>query len=121
MGRRRGSGEIRSKGKEVGTGEVPQIDKGVWEEAVGKDVYKKVVGSCNRCERRVCAKEGEGVSAVKGRKGRSERICEGTVAEGLHLAIEITANGASVLCRKERWEEEDGARLQIPQRVDSQK
>ena len=58
-------------------------------------------------------KEGEGVLVVKGRKGRDERICEGTVAEGLHLAIEITANGTGVLCREEGWEEEDGARLQI--------
>ena len=58
-------------------------------------------------------KEGEGVLIVKGRKGRDERICEGTVAEGLHLAVEITANGTGVLCREEGWEEEDGARLQI--------
>ena len=58
-------------------------------------------------------KEGEGVLVVKGRKGRDERICEGTVAEGLHLAVEITANGTGVLCREEGWEEEDGARLQI--------
>ena len=113
MGRRRGSGEVRSRGEEVGAGEVPQMDKDVWEEAVGKDAYKKVVGSCDRCERGVCTKEGEGVPTIKGRKRRGERICEGTVAEGLHSAIEITANGAGVLCREEGWEEEDGARLQI--------
>ena len=91
------------------------MDKGVWKEAIGEDVYKKVVGSCDRCERRVCAKEGKGVSIVKGRKGRGERICEGTVAEGLHLAIEVTANGAGVFHREEGWEEENGARLQISQ------
>ena len=73
------------------------MDKGVWEEAVGKNVYKKVVRSCDRCKRGVCAKEGEGVPAVEGRKGRGERICEGTVAEGLHSAIKVTANGAGVM------------------------
>ena len=100
MGRRRGSGKIRSRDKEVGTGEVPQMDKGIWEEAVGKDAYKKVVGSCDRCERGVCAKEGEGVSAVKGRKGRGERICEGTVAERIYPAVQVTTNSASVFVGK---------------------
>ena len=89
------------------------MDKSVWKEAIGKDAYKKVVGSYDRCERGVCAKEGKGVSIVKGRKGRGERICEGTVAERLHSAVEVTINGASVLCREEEWEEEDGARLPI--------
>jgi len=70
------------------------------------------VESRDRCEGGVCAKEGKGVSIVKRRKGRGERICEGTVVEGLYLAVEVTANGAGVLCREEGWEEENGARLQ---------
>ena len=28
------------------------------------------------------------------------------------MAVEVTANGAGVLCREEGWEEENGARLQ---------
>ena len=87
------------------------MDKSVWKKAIREDAYKKVVGSCNRCERGVCAKEGKGVSIVKGRKGRGERVCEGTAEEGLHSAVEIITNGAGVLCRKERWEEKDGVRL----------
>ena len=55
------------------------------------------------------------ISVVKERKGRGERICEGTVAEGLHSAIKVIVNGPSILCREEGWEEENGARLQISQ------
>ena len=87
------------------------MDKGVWEEAIGEDAHKKVVRSRNRCEGRICAEKGEGVSIVKGGERRSERVCEETAEEELHLAVEITANSASVLCGEERWEEKDGAEL----------
>jgi len=42
------------------------MDKSVWKEAIGKDADKKGVGPRDRCEGRVCAKEGKGVSVVKG-------------------------------------------------------
>ena len=29
----------------------------------------------------------------------------------IYLAIEVTTNGASILCREERWKEADGAKL----------
>ena len=90
------------------------MNKGIWKEAVGENAHEVIVGSRYRCKRGVCAMEGKGVSVVKGRKRRGEGICEGTVAEGLHLAVEITANGAGVLCREEGWEEEDGAGLLLP-------
>ena len=89
------------------------MDKSVWKKTIGKDAYKKVVGSCNRCEGEVCTKKGEGVSVVKGGERKGERVREGTAEEGLHPAIKITTNGTSVLCRKKGWEEEDGARLLI--------
>jgi len=69
------------------------------------------VGSCDRGEGGICAKEGEGVPLIEGRERGSMRVCKGTIEEGLHLAVKITTNGASVLCRKEGWEKEDGARL----------
>ena len=97
------------------------MDKSVWKEAIGEDAYKKVVRSRNRCERGVCAKKGKGVSVVKGEERRGERICKGTVAEGLHSAVEVTTNGTSIFCGKEGWEEEDGVRLPISQQVDNQK
>ena len=71
------------------------------------------MGSCNRCERGVCAKEGKGLPIVKRRERGSKRVCEGATEEGIHMAIEVTINGAGVLCREERWEEEDGTRLLI--------
>ena len=33
------------------------------------------------------------------------------------MTLKVTSNGTSVLCRKERWKEEDGIRLLIPERV----
>ena len=103
MGQRGRNGQVGGGGKEIGTGKVSPVDKGVWEEAVRENAHKEIVGSRNRCKKGVCAKEGEGVSVVKGRKRRDEGICEGTVAEGLHLAVEVTANDAGVLCREEGW------------------
>jgi len=41
------------------------------------------------------------------------RVCKGVVEERLHLAVKVTANGTSVLCGEEGWEEEDGSRLLI--------
>ena len=38
----------------------------------------------------------------------------------IHSAIEVTTNGASILCGKERWKEADGARLQVSKRMDNQ-
>jgi len=75
LGRRRGGGKIRGRGKEVSAGKILQMDKSVWKEAIGEDANKKGVGSCNRCERRVCAEEGEGVPIVKGEKGGGKRVC----------------------------------------------
>ena len=78
------------------------------------------MGSYNRCTERVCTEEGEGVSVVKRGKGRGKRICKGAVKKGIHLAVKITANGAGVLYREERWEEKDGTGLQVLKQVDSQ-
>jgi len=89
------------------------MDKSVWEKAIGEDANKEGMGPCDRYKGRVCTKEGEGISIVKGGKGRGKRVCERTVKKVIHSTIEITTNGASILCRKERWEEKDGAGLQI--------
>ena len=63
------------------------MDKGVWKEAVRKDAHEKIVGSRNRCEGRICAEKREGISIVKGRERRSERVCEGTAEEGIYPAV----------------------------------
>jgi len=69
MERRRGSGEVRSRGKKVGAGEVSQMNKGVWKKAVRKDAYKKIVGSHDRCEGGVYATKRKGVPFIERRKG----------------------------------------------------
>ena len=89
------------------------MDKGIWKEVVGEDAHQKVVGLCNRYEGRICAEEGEGISVVKEGERRGERVCKGTAEKGLHSAIEITTNGAGVLCREKGWEKEDGAGLSL--------
>ena len=113
MGRGGRSGKVRRGGKEIGTRKVSLVDKSVWEEAIGKDAYKEVVGPCNRCEGGICAEKRESVSVVKRRKGGGERICKRVVEEELHIAVKVTTNGAGVLCRKEGWEEEDGTELSL--------
>ena len=89
------------------------MDKSVWKKAVREDADEEAIGSHDRGKGRIYAKEGEGVSVVKREERRGERVCEGTAEEGLHLAVEITTNSASILCRKKEWEEEDGAGLPL--------
>ena len=89
------------------------MDKSVWKEAIREDADKKGVGPYDRCEGRVCAEEEKSVSIVKGGEREGKRICERTVAKGIYLAVKVTANGAGILCREERWEEMDGVGLQI--------
>ena len=113
MGQRGRSGKVGGGGKEIGTRKVSLVDKGVWEEAVGENAHKEIVGLRNRSKRGICAEERESISLVEGRKGRSKRVRKRTAEERIHSAIQITANSAGVLCRKEGWEEEDGAGLLI--------
>ena len=79
------------------------MDKGVWKEAAREDANEEVIGSCDKCEGRVCAEEGEDVSVVKGGERGGKRICERTVEKRIHLAVKVTTNSAGVLHRKEGW------------------
>jgi len=63
------------------------VDKSVWEEAVGKDAYKEIVESCDRCEGGVHAMKRESIPFIKRRERRSQGICERTVEEGLYPAV----------------------------------
>ena len=47
------------------------MDKSIWEETVREDAHEEAMRSCNRSKRGVYAEEGEGLSFIKGRKGRS--------------------------------------------------
>jgi len=89
------------------------MDKGIWEEAVRKDADEEGVRPRDRCEGGVCTMKRKDIPAVERRKRGGKRICERAVAEGIYPAIEVTANSASIFCEEERWEETDGAGLQI--------
>ena len=65
----------------------------------------------NRYEGEVCTKKRKGISIVKGRKRRSKRIHTRATEERIHPTLKVTLNSASVLCRKEGWEEVDGTGL----------
>ena len=89
------------------------MDKGIWEEAVREDANKEAMRPRNRCKGGVCTTKRESVPFVKRRERGGERVREGTIEKGIHPAIQVTTNGAGVLCRKEGWEKEDGARLPL--------
>jgi len=89
------------------------MDKGVWEETVRKDIDKESVGPCDRSEEGVRTMKRKGIPTVERRERGGKRIRERTVAKGIYLAVEVTANSTSILCEKEKWKEMDGAGLQI--------
>ena len=89
------------------------MDKSIWKEAVREDANKEAMGLCDRCKGGVYTTKREDVPFVERGKRGGKRVCERTAEEGLHLAVKITTNGTSVLCRKKGWEEEDGVRLSI--------
>jgi len=43
------------------------------------------------------------------------QIHQGIVEKKIHQTFEVTSNGTGILCREEGWEEENGARLLVPQ------
>ena len=63
------------------------MDKSVWKEAVGENAYEKTMGSCNRGEGGIYAKERESLPSVQRRERGGQRIYKGAVEEGLYLAI----------------------------------
>jgi len=79
------------------------------------------MGPCNRIEERVCAKEGESVFTIKGRKRGGASICGGSAAKRIYSATKITIDLTSPFCSKERWKKENGARLSLYKSVDSKK
>ena len=89
------------------------MDKDIQDEAIREDANEEDVGLCNRCKRGVCAKKEKDIPSVKRRKRREEGVYLGTAEEEIYPAVKVTSNSASVLCRKERWKEVNGARLQV--------
>jgi len=44
----------------------------------------------------------KGIPIIERREGGDKRICERTVAEGIHPAVKVTTNGAGIFCGEER-------------------
>ena len=61
------------------------------------------MGSCNRYEGGICAKEEKGVSVIEGRERRSKRVHTRTTEKRIYLTLKVTSNSTGVLCRKEEW------------------
>jgi len=78
------------------------VDKGIWKKAVRENADEKTIGSCDRHEEGVCTEEGESIPIVERRKRRGKGICKGAVMKRIYLAIKVTTNGTSILCREER-------------------
>jgi len=60
------------------------VAQSIWESAIGEDASKKTLRSCNKPEKRFCAKEGRNIPYVNKSKSKSERICRRTVKEGVY-------------------------------------
>jgi len=74
------------------------------------NAHKKNLGSHNRYEGEICAEEEKGIPVVKRRKREGMRIYQETIEKRIYLTLKVASDSASVLCRKERWEEVDGTR-----------
>ena len=61
------------------------------------------LGSCNRYKERVYTKKEEGVSIIKGRKGRGVRVHIRATEERIYPTFKVAANSVNILCRKEGW------------------
>ena len=64
-----------------------EVEKSIWEKGVREDASMKGLGPHHRIERRVHAKEEEGVFTVGRRKGRGTSIFGGLIKERIHLTL----------------------------------
>ena len=71
------------------------------------------MGPHDRGERRICAEKEKGVPIVKRGKRGSKRVYKRAAEKGVYPTIQIATDGTGIFCRKERWKEVHGARLQI--------
>jgi len=60
------------------------MEESVWKEEVRKNASAKSLGSCNRVERGIHAKEGESILSIKGGEGGSTSICGRPVEKGIY-------------------------------------
>ena len=61
----------------------------------------------------------EGVPIVKRGKRGSKGVYKRAAEKRVYPTIQITTDGTGIFCRKERWKEVHGARLQVFEQVDN--
>ena len=64
-----------------------EVEKGLQKKEVGKNTSIKGLGSCDRVERKVCAKKGESIFIVKRKKEKGTDICKGLAKERVYLTL----------------------------------
>jgi len=64
-----------------------EVEKGLQKKGVGKNTSIKGLGSCDRVERKVCAKKGESIFIVKRKKEKGTDICKGLAKERVYLTL----------------------------------
>jgi len=113
-GKGRGQGSI----KKTGVQKILEVEKSIRGKGVREDASTKGLGLCHRIEKRVHAKEEEGVFTVERGKGRGTSICERSIKERIHPTLQVVPNITSTLCGKKGWHMEDGTRLSTRKPVD---
>jgi len=113
LGWRRGSSKIRRGSKEDGARKVSSMDQGIWEETIRKDANKEGMGLCDRSKEGVCAKKENGLSIIEGGKRGSKRVYLGAAEKRVHLTVEITTDGTSILHGEKGWKKENGLGLSV--------
>ena len=71
------------------------------------------MGSCDRSEGGICAEEGKGLPIVEGGKRGSKGVHLRAAEERVHLTVEITADGTSILHGEKGWKKENGTGLSV--------
>jgi len=69
------------------------------------------MGSYNKFRGEIHTKKRESLSLVQRRKRESKGVHSG--ADEKYLTVRVTTDYASILCREEEWEKEDGTRLLV--------
>ena len=87
--------------QEIDFSEVLQIDPYLWKESKWEDANEKVVGSYNRGEKGICAKEGKCISVVKKGERRGTWVHRRTIEKRVYQTFKVVSNGTSFFCMKE--------------------
>ena len=69
------------------------------------------MGLCNRDEKEIYTKEGEGVSIVERRVERYIWVHPRIVEERIYQTLEVILNSTGVFCRKEKWKKTHSTEL----------